>query len=191
MSISKSLSRSDLDKAARRLSCEIPTIVAVSTVESPVGGFLPDGRPTILFEAHIFSRYTGHKYDSEYPNISSPRWNRKLYGAAGAHQHDRLDIAAKLNRTAALNSASWGRFQVMGFNWQLCGYNSLQGFINAMYRSEGDHLQAFCSYVISRGLDDELRRKDWAAFAFGYNGPGYAANHYDTKLAAAYKQAAQ
>jgi hypothetical protein len=56
-----------------------------------------------------------------------------------------------------------------------------------MYRSERDHLDAFIGYVMGRKLDDELRRKDWAGFAFGYNGSGYSANKYDVKLAKAYK----
>ena len=33
-----------------------------------------------------------------------------------------------------------------------------------------------------------LRGKDWAAFARIYNGPNYAANKYDTKLADVFKQ---
>lgn len=187
----KLLSLKDLQAAAKRLRCDLPAIQAVAEVESPVGGFLPDGRPTILFEAHIFSNLTQGRYNGDYPNISSPRWNRKLYGATGAHQHDRLALAAGLNRSAALQAASWGRFQVMGFNYKVCGYNTLQSFINAMYRSERDHLDAFCGYVISRALDDELRAHDWAGFAYGYNGSGYAANHYDTKLAAAYRKFAK
>lgn len=35
---------------------------------------------------------------------------------------------------------------------------------------------------------NELQRKDWAGFARGYNGPGYAKNRYDIKLANAYKK---
>jgi hypothetical protein len=30
--------------------------------------------------------------------------------------------------------------------------------------------------------------KDWAKFARGYNGPGYAQNAYDVKLAQAYEK---
>lgn len=189
--MSKPLTPADFARAAKRLRCDIPAIEAVAEVESAGQGFLADGRPTILFEAHIFGRLTGYIYNAGYPNLSSRAWNRKLYGAAGVHQHDRLAIAAGLNRNAALQAASWGRFQIMGFNWKVCGYNTLQTFINAMYRSEGDQLDAFCGYVIARALDDELRAHDWAGFAYGYNGPGYAANRYDTKLAAAYAKAAR
>ena len=47
--------------------------------------------------------------------------------------------AAHLNRIAALKSASWGKFQLMGFNYKLCGFNSLQAFVNAMYKNEEEN----------------------------------------------------
>ena len=54
---------------------------------------------------------------------------------------------------------------------------------------EDRHLQAFCAFVTARGLADALARRDWAAFARGYNGPAYAANRYDARLAQAYAAA--
>ena len=35
-------------------------------------------------------------------------------------------------------------------------------------------------------METLLKAKDWANFARGYNGPAYAKNRYDVKLAAAY-----
>jgi hypothetical protein len=85
-------------------------------------------------------------------------------------------------------SASWGLFQIMGFNYTLCGFNTLQEFVTAMYNSEKDHLLAFCNYVKEMCLDDELREKRWADFARRYNGPQYKKNKYDVKLEAAYQK---
>ena len=42
------------------------------------------------------------------------------------------------------------------------------------------------AFIRAIGLADELRKQDWAAFAHAYNGAGYRANKYDTKLAAAF-----
>ncbi|WP_317235920.1 N-acetylmuramidase family protein [Niabella hibiscisoli] len=109
------------------------------------------------------------------------------YGAY-ASQHKRLQEAVLLNRNAALMSASWGRFQVMGFNYALAGFNSLQEFVTAMYKGEREHLFAFVNYIISTALDDELREKRWADFARKYNGPDYRKNNYDIKMAEAYKK---
>lgn len=179
------LTDADYARAASLLGCAPAVIRAVAAVESAGDGFLLDGRPKILFEAHIFSRLTAHKFDASHPDISSPTWNKALY-VGGAGEHDRLARAAELDRDAALKSASWGKFQIMGFNFERCGFGLLQDFVNAMYRNEGAHLTAFCNFVKSMGLDDELRRLDFAGFARGFNGPKFAENGYDTLLAKAH-----
>lgn len=179
------LTPSDFRRAASRLGCSVPAIMAVAEVESKGSGFLASGEPTILFEPHIFARYSNNKFNLSHPDLSYPKWKSGAYGAVTA-QHGKLARAVALNRTAALMACSWGKFQVMGFNWQACGYPSLQAFVSAMYRSEADHLDAFVGYVIKRGLADELQRRDWAGFAYGYNGAGYAQNQYDVKMARAY-----
>src|ERR1051326_4047275 len=84
------LADADLDAAAAEFGCERAVIDAVCDVESSGGGFLPDRRPKILFEAHAFHTVTGGRWDRTNPNISSPVWDRSLYGAAGSHQYDRL-----------------------------------------------------------------------------------------------------
>ncbi len=180
-----SLTDADYQKAAALIGCDVPAIKAVSEVESSGSGFLPDDRPRILFEAHIFSRLTTGIYDKDHPGISSPFWNRTLY-KGGVKEHDRLGEACALNRKAGLQSASWGRFQIMGFNYSSCGFKELQDFINAMYRSEADHLVAFIAFIQGRGLDGRLRDHQWDLFARGYNGAAYAENHYAEKLAKAY-----
>lgn len=182
------LTEQDYQRAAKRLGCEVAAIKAADEVESKGAGFLPSGEPKVLFEAHIFDRLTSGRFRRSHPNLSSAKWNKALYGPAGLHQHKRLQAAVALDREAALQSASYGRFQVMGFNWKVAGYRSLQAFINAMYRSEGDHLDSFVGYVLGRNLADELQRRDWPGFAYGYNGAGYAENKYDEKLAAAYRK---
>lgn len=178
---------SDLDfaAAAARLRCELAAIKAVAEVESRGDGFFPSGRPKILFEAHIFSARTKAKHDAVFPDISSPAWNPALY-AYGEREYDRLEKAMILDRDAALKSASWGRFQVMGFNHEIAGYPSVQQFVSAMCASERAHLDAFVSFVIGNGLDVAIRSKDWTRFAKGYNGPQYAKNQYDEKIKAAY-----
>jgi N-acetylmuramidase-like protein len=185
--MSKTLTEADFNRAAMKLRCGVPEVKAVAKVESPKGGFLSDGRPTLLFEAHIFSRLTKRKYDRSHPHLSSRYWDRELYSATSVGEHKRMEEAAKLDRSAALQSASWGRFQLMGFNWAVCGFASLQDFVNGMYHSEGKQLDGFVAYVIHRRLDDELREHRWAELAFGYNGPAYAENDYDGRLHRAYK----
>lgn len=177
------LQECDFITAAALLDCEVACVKAVAEVESSGGGFLKNGQPKILFEGHYFYELTKGKHGIS--NVSYPTWSSEYYNE---DQHARLDKAIKLDRSAALQSASWGKFQIMGKNWKNLGYGSVQEFVNDMYAGETEHLMAFVKFVKFNKLDDELRRKDWAGFAKGYNGPGYAKNSYDKKMAAAYKK---
>ncbi|MEJ2621539.1 MAG: N-acetylmuramidase domain-containing protein [Candidatus Thiodiazotropha sp.] len=42
----------------------------------------------------------------------------------GAAEHTRLKKTSTLNETAALKSAPWGKFQIMGFNYKAVGYSN-------------------------------------------------------------------
>lgn len=185
----KRLTADDWVEAAAALKCEVAAIRAVADVESAGDSFLLSGRPKILFEAHIFGRLTNHAHTATHPAISSRTWNRALY-KGGEGEYPRLLQAMALSPIAALESASWGKFQIMGMNWKACGFNSVLEFVFAQYASEAEQLGAFVDFLKSRRLDRHLVTKNWAAFANGYNGPGYKANRYDTKMQEAYNRRA-
>lgn len=174
-------------EVAQELGCELAALKAFAAVESNGSGFLPNGQPKILFEAHVFSRLTGGKYDRDYPHLSSPVWNKKLY-MGGASEHHRLQAATRLDKDAALKSCSWGAFQIMGENWKAAGFLTLQDFINAMYEGELGHLKAFVGFIKSQGMVKALQSKNWKLLAKKYNGPKYYENKYDVKLEDAYKR---
>ncbi len=183
-----SLTEQDVNDAAQLLKCEPAAIWAVCDVEAPRGGFNPDGTPVTLFEGHKFYSFTNGIYAQSHPSICYPRWDRSKYGKSWQAEQQRLQQAMQLDRRQALKSASWGRFQIMGFNYSMCGFVELQAFINAMYESERAQLMAFVEYLKTTKLDAHLRFKNWAAFAKGYNGPSYEQNLYDVKLANAYEK---
>lgn len=176
------LTPADFARAAAALGCPVAAVRAVVEVESK-GGFLPDGRPRILFERHKFSALTNHAHDADYPAISA-----RLPGGylGGAREYDRLGEALALDRQAALKSASWGAFQIMGFNHAAAGYADVESFVAAMVSGHAAQLDAFVAFVRAAGLAPALAAQDWPAFARGYNGPAYARFAYDTKIAAAY-----
>lgn len=182
------LTNDDFCRAAKTLRCDVSAIKAVAEVESRGEGFYSDGFPVILFERHKFRSFTHGQYNESHPQISGPAGN---YGSAGQNQKNKFNIAFKLDPEAAMKSCSWGKFQIMGFNYAICGYKSVGEFVDAMKESEGKQLDAFVQFVIHTGLADELRRKDFAGFAEGYNGSGYKTNKYDTKMAAADKRFAK
>lgn len=181
------LTEQDFADAADALGCSVAAIKAVCAVEAPKGGFQDDGQPRILFERHYFSRLTMGVWDAKHPDISN-----RTPGGYGLEsiQHDKLKRAAALERELALMSASWGKFQIMGANWKQCGFASLQAFINAMYAGEREQLQAFVGFIrADKTMHSALIGCDWKTFARRYNGPNYAINKYDTKLASEFLRA--
>ncbi|BCL68470.1 hypothetical protein TUMSATVNIG1_04070 [Vibrio nigripulchritudo] len=180
------LSEEDFEKAAESLDCDVAAVKAVSEVESAGSGFFASGPPCILFEAHIFSKYSDRQFDESHPEISSRKWDRSLY-VGGEKEYERLQNAMALNRKAALMSASYGRYQIMGFNHQAAGYDNVETFVREMFLAERFHLFAFVNFIKADSrLHTAIQELDWATFARYYNGPAYAENRYDEKLLAAY-----
>lgn len=93
-----------------------------------------------------------------------------------------------LNSTEALKSTSWGRFQIMGFNYRASGFSNVGEFVRTMFSSERKQLDAFVNFVKHKGLEKHLLALNWAEFAKGYNGSKYADNQYDTKLQKAFEK---
>lgn len=191
----KRLKDEDITKAAQAFGLEPCVIQAIVDVESSGSGFLPDGRPKILFEGHIFWKELKKKGIEPAPlqaansDILYPKWDKSHY-KGGAAEWGRLERAKTINEEAALSSASYGLFQIMGFNYKACGFSSVASFVKAQSESEFEQLKSFCNFIKSEGLIPLLKSQDWAAFAKRYNGPGYAQNKYDTKLQAAYDKCA-
>lgn len=183
------LDKAGLEAATDFLDIDPARIWTVLSVETSGVGFLADKRPKILFERHVFSRLTGHKYDESHPGISNLQSGG--YGPSGSYQYERLIEAASLDNDAALQSASWGIGQIMGFNYNAAGFASVAEMVSAMADSESAQLVAMAKFLKGRGLDTLLMKRDWAAFAKRYNGPDYSKNDYDKKLAAFYAKYSQ
>ncbi|MFZ2309589.1 MAG: N-acetylmuramidase family protein [Rhodoferax sp.] len=180
------LSDQDFKDAAASLGCQEAAIRAVCKVEAPRGGFNPDDSVVTLFEGHKFYKFTNGRFAVQAPDLCYPRWTRQYYGKNWGEERERLARAIELDEKAALMSASWGKFQIMGFNFSMVGFDTVNQFVAAMESGEPAQLKAFVQFVRTAGLAPSLRRLDWAGFAHGYNGPAYAENDYDGKLALAY-----
>ena len=189
----KFLSEQDLLDFANYYDVELATVKAVNEVESAGKGFLIDGKPKILFEGHVFWKelkkrgINPQNYLSGNGNILYQSWT-KAYYEGGVKEYDRLNKAIKINKDAALSSASWGCFQIMGYHAENLGYTSVESFVDKMYLHEREHLKAFGKFLEVNNLIKYLKSKNWAEFAKRYNGSGYAQNKYDQKLAKAYQK---
>ena len=199
---SKLLKNTDLVNAAERLSVPLASVYAVNEVESNDKGFLDNGKPVILFERHIMYRQlAAPRHEGDDPAelkrhadqlvATNPALVNPKYGgyAGGTAEHQRLNNARLIDDTAALESASWGAFQIMGFHWQRLGYSSVQDFVQAMSTSESMQFEAFVRFIeTDPTLHKALKAGKWADFAKLYNGPDYKRNLYDIKLQRAFER---
>lgn len=206
------------DSLAVDLRAEPAAIKAVAMVESSGSGFLPDravtprglsagGFPVVQFEGHVFYRTlrnakailsdpataliqdeTGKAIgpllkDILYPSLDMAKMKGPLA------EWDQLSAARAISRQEADMSASWGAFQIMGFNWKSCGAKALGEFLEDMSTPEGQ-VSLFAGFLRSQtAILKALRAKDWRTFARLYNGAKALKNGYDKKIAAAYRRA--
>lgn len=186
------LADADLVAAAARLQVPVACIRAVNEVESRGQGMLGEGRPAILFERHVFyKRLAERGYDVEAMAVAKPNLVCDIRGgySGGAAEYVRLEAARQIDVDAANESTSWGAFQIMGYHWEALGYDSIAAFVDSMKTGEAAHLEAFTRFIAhDPALLTALKGKKWTAFAKGYNGPDYARNLYDVKLAEAYSR---
>lgn len=192
------IGEADFMAAADQLKIEVATIKAVYKVESNGKGFIGD-KPKILFEGHIFWRrlkelgLRPEAYVKGNEDILYPSWTKQFY-QGGTGENRRLERAMLIHEDAARESASWGLFQIMGFHWKNLDYSSVGDFVTRMESHERDQLEAFCRFISKtknrdgKSLAQLLALKDWAGFAYGYNGAGYRQNAYDDKLRENYRK---
>ncbi len=181
------LTEKDYADAADACGIHVAAVKAFAVVESNGDGDADgDGRPDILFEGHRFSRATKGVYDVRFPTISYPRFDRTKYPRLQAARYAQLVKAVGLNVDAGFASASYGKFQVLGENFKMCGYRDSYSFAVGQARDERTQLLAFVAFITARGIIAYLQRQQWDKAAEAYNGTAYRVNKYDERLAAAY-----
>lgn len=187
----KFLTFNSILKAAADLGASSAHVRTVCDVESNGAGFFNDGRVKILFERHHFlaalqTRYLPakvaelQKANPDIINSVSGGYN------SGVSEYLRFDRAWHIDPEAAIYATSFGLFQIMGFNFKFAGFADLKAFYMSMNQSETNHLNAFVSFnkkYRNGELQALLNKQDWPGYAKLYNGPKYAINNYDTKLA--------
>lgn len=181
------ITHEDYVALAATLGVEAAALEAIALVETDgATGYDDNGRPRILFEPHIFSRRTNRRFDASHPTISYPSFDARRYPRTQDERWAQLTEAFALAPDDALCATSWGAFQLMGFHFPSAGYSDVQAFVTDLAHSPQKQLAAWVRWIQSNGLLDEIQSKDWAGFARRYNGPGYAANRYDERMAAEY-----
>jgi len=170
---------------ANRLGGTAKQVNAVAKVESAGGGFNDQGQPKALYERHYFWR----RLRIIIPLFSNPSPGGYTIDADRDGLNDsweKIADAAMRNPIAAFESASFGKFQVMGAWGTKLGYTNAIEFAYSLSRSETAHYEALVRYIERFGLVQAFRKisTDWRActdFARGYNGKGQKG--YDRRIA--------
>lgn len=190
------ITENEIAAAAKAMGVKWSRLHGVMEVEAsftrPGQGFDRFKRPKMLFEPHHFYRALRiRKPGSLAPAVSMDlaRTGQPPHSWYGRKSYARLVKALELDETSALLACSWGFGQVMGFNWKIAGFSSVQDMVFQCMDSEAAHLQAMCGYIrhVPACLNG-LRTGNAASFAKGYNGANYAAGGYHTKIAVAWRK---
>jgi hypothetical protein len=176
----------DFAHAAATIGCEVAAFRAVIAVETGGRGFDDKGRPKALFEPHVFDRIlpSDKRARARAAGLSYRSWGARPYPK---DSYPRIIAACGISEELALQATSWGLPQILGKNHKDAGYDSALKMVAAFMAGESEQIAAMARWIVAqRGLALALAVKDWAAFARGYNGPRYAVNSYDKKLAKAH-----
>ncbi len=182
-----SLSEADFKKVAEELGIEVAAMKAVVEIEAgkKMEGFWAPGVPVANFDLTMYNQYR-RKVKTVRKAPASEKIPAGLTGAYARKEWGLLVKYRKINLDAANMGTFWGMFQIGGFNYKLCGCESIDEMVRLMSFSELEQLELFASFVVNTGMIKALREKNWTSFARQYNGAGYAKRGYHTRMAAAY-----
>ena len=166
----------DYATTAKDLGVEKEVLMAIASQESKHTSFKAVKQATILFERHkmywllIKKGYTKASVDAlskKYPSIV----NKSDGGYNDMTSYEKLKIAKSIDYSCAVQSCSWGKFQVMGLNYANL-YSSPMELEKAMNMCELQQFKYFVSYLKNTsGMVDALKNKNWERIATLYNGP--------------------
>lgn len=181
----RTLTDNDFRRIAKEMGVEAAAIKAVVRVEAGAAmeGFWAPGVPIINYDTSI------SKYCKPTRNVKAPASETippGIKSAYGRKEWGLLVAARKKNLDKANMTCFWGMFQIGGFNYKICGCESVQEFVDRMSYSEFEQLQLFANFITNSGMLPSLKQKNWAAFAKRYNGSSYAKRGYHTKMASYY-----
>lgn len=188
--------RREIERVAKARGWGAAQLLAVAEVESGGRAFaMVNGRrePLIRWEGHYFDRrLSGTKQaQARKAELASPNAGAIPNPSTQVGRWKLFERAAAIDRPAAIESVSWGIGQVMGSHWKWLGYHSAEDLLLDARNGVYGQVRLMANFIEKSGLATALAKRDWATFAKGYNGPAYAKNRYDQKMAAAYQRYAK
>lgn len=169
----------DIALLADEIGCHPADLEAIAEVESNGFGWFKDGRMKILFEKHWFYKNLegSDRTKAVRAGLARKSWVSPARGgykdqSNAAARYRLLQKAIEIDEEAALRSISMGKFQIMGFNYALCGFVSAKHMWARFLDSEVHQLKAFATFLKKKDLWPALRKRDFATIERVYNGGG-------------------
>jgi len=175
----KRLDDVDLPKWGHTIGVGEDELHAFMDVEAAGSGFDSKNRLTLLPEPHIFYRLlenSGNKSllkKAVSQGIAYKKWRTKPYPRSNDAKYELLKRMMLINEEIALQSCSWGLFQIMGFNFKKAGFTSAAEMVAVFLTDEEEHLKAVINFLKASKLDDDLRAHRWNILEDIYNGGGF------------------
>ncbi|MGC2776498.1 MAG: N-acetylmuramidase domain-containing protein [Bradyrhizobium sp.] len=183
--------------AAAEAGLEKAALLALVEVETSGAPFEADGRtPTLLYERHkawANAAKVSKALQAAFgrAGLAIARWSPSTQYKDQGSSAGRLALIAKarsISEEVANQSASWGLGQTLGSNYETLGYASACAMVDHLTGNVPAQIDCLITFLKGRQLVEPLNAHEWTTVARGYNGPGYAANRYDVRLADAYKR---
>lgn len=169
----------DIALLADEIGCHPADLEAIAIVESNGFGWFKDGRMKILFEKHWFYKNLDGAKRTKAVNAGLARKGWVSPANGGYKDQSNADAryrllakAMEIDEEAALRSISMGKFQIMGFNYALCGFVSAKHMWRQFLDSEVHQLHAFANFLEGKNLWGALRNRDFGTIESVYNGGG-------------------
>jgi hypothetical protein len=194
-----------IDALAARTGIPSAAVLAVWYVESSGRTFTPN-QAIIRFENHVFFKYWGSSHPAQFDEhfqyggrngvAGKASKNHKFRANGGAwkefhnldqsKEYEVYEFAKGIGGPEnAAKSTSFGGPQIMGFNFDICGYSSAVALASAFQADARWHVLGFFDYCKARHLIEVVEQEDWHAFGERYNGQG-GGPIYGPKIKAAY-----
>jgi hypothetical protein len=194
---------------ATQLDVEVAAIKAIVMQECSGIPFENNGLPKIRYERHRFyallqlrhqlqeaaaiklAHQKGEKKKvtpfknpyPQFPDLCFPTPGG--YGSDGLHQYEKLTQAAELDFDVAIQSCSWGGFQILADVYASCGCATSFEFANKFISGSDGQMMIFVLFMknVKPAGVKALRARNWEGVASAYNGsywkksnPDYASN---------------
>jgi hypothetical protein len=132
--------------------------LAIFAVESKRAYDPTTGLVIVRFEPKVFLRRSGRLVTSDHSGQLA-EWQA-------------IEAAYAIDEQAALESASYGLPQLMGFNFGVTSHPDARALLLAFQRSAREQVAGFFGFVAANKLVDEARDRRFVDFARRYNGRG-------------------